>query len=157
MARWTGTWLTGLASAGVSVGDPAQRGRRLGLPAEGPGSLAPFGARAGAFIVDIVLAALAGGLINVFVATPTDLQRNLAGSVAFAVLTVGSLVLTAQTPGMRLAGLRVRSLRQPGPALGLVTAALRTALLMTFLLALVVDRDGRGLHDRAARTVVVRA
>jgi uncharacterized RDD family membrane protein YckC len=38
-----------------------------------------------------------------------------------------------------------------------VPAALRTALLMLLIPALISDRDGRGLHDRAAGTVVVRA
>ena len=35
--------------------------------------------------------------------------------------------------------------------------ALRTALLLLLVPALITDRDGRGLHDRAAGTVVVRA
>jgi uncharacterized RDD family membrane protein YckC len=33
----------------------------------------------------------------------------------------------------------------------------RTGLLLLVLPAVVYDRDGRGLHDRAAGTVVVRA
>ena len=160
MARWTGTWLTGPASAGVQLREPGDhRGRRLGLPAEGPGSVVGpgSGARIGAFVVDVLLAALAGGLVNLVVAAPTDLQRNLAGSLAFAVLSFFSLLLAGQTPGMRLAGLRVLPLPGRGPTLGVLPAALRTALLLTLVLALVVDRDGRGLHDRAAGTVVVRA
>jgi hypothetical protein len=32
----------------------------------------------------------------------------------------------------------------------------RTALLCLVIPAIVVDRDGRGLHDRAAASVVVR-
>jgi len=159
VARWTGTWLTGPASAGVQLREPGDyRGRRLGLPASGPGSVAGAGsgARIGAFVVDVVLSALAGGLVNLVVASPTDLQRNLAASLAFAVLTFFSLLLVGQTPGMRLTGLRVLPLAGTRPTLGALPAALRTAVLLTFVLALVVDRDGRGLHDRAAGTVVVR-
>jgi len=152
--------LSGPAAAGVQLRQPGDyRGRRLGLPEQGPGSAvgAGSGSRIAAFVIDVVLSALAGGLINAVVASPTDLQRNLAGSLAFAVLSFGSLLLGGQTPGMRATGLRVLPLKAAGPALGAVPAALRTALLLTFVLALVVDRDGRGLHDRAAGTVVVRA
>lgn len=160
MARWTGTWLTGPASAGVTFPDRRpgdHRGSRLGLPADGPGSVASFGARAGAFVVDVLLAGLMGGLVNVFVAEPTDVQRNVAGYLAFAVLYVLSLTVPAQTPGMRLAGLRVLPLSGSRPALSLLPAMIRTAVLASFLPALVSDRDGRGLHDKAAGTVVVRA
>ena len=159
MARWTGTWLTGPGSAGVQLRSPDDyRGRRLGLPEQGPGSAAGAGsgARIGAFVVDVLLAALVGGLVNTVVSSPTDLQRNLSGSLAFAVLTFFSTLLVGQTPGMRLTGLRVLPLADRGSTPGLLPAALRTALLLTFVLALVVDRDGRGLHDRAAGTVVVR-
>jgi uncharacterized RDD family membrane protein YckC len=37
-----------------------------------------------------------------------------------------------------------------------VPTAVRTALLALFLPAVVTDRDGRGLHDLAAKTVVLR-
>ena len=41
--------------------------------------------------------------------------------------------------------------------IGLLRAALRTLLLCLLIPALIWDRDGRGLHDKAAGTVVVRA
>ena len=158
MARWQGTWLTGLGSAGLGQGTQGEwRGQRLGLPEGGPGSVASFGAKAGAFVVDVLLAGLAGSLVNVVVTDPSDVQRNAAGYLAFAVLYVGSLALTAQTPGMRLVGLRVLPLTGTRLALGLVPALLRTAVLATLVPALVSDRDARGLHDKAAGTVVVRA
>ena len=157
MARWQGTWLTGLGSAGVGQQGPGHwRGQRLGLPEDGPGSVASFGAKAGAFIIDVLLAGLVGSLVNTVVTDPTDVQRNAAGYVAFAVLYVGSLVLTAQTPGMRLVGLRVLPLPGGRATVGLVPALLRTAVLATLLPALVSDGDARGLHDKAAGTVVVR-
>ena len=156
MARWTGTWLSGLGAAGVGLREPGDyQGRRLGLPEEGAGAVASLGARLAAFVVDIVLAALIGGLLNLFV-QPTDLQRNLTSTSVFAVMTLLGYVVGGQARGMWLLGLRVRSLEHDAPTLGLVPAALRTALLVLFLPALVNDRDGRGLHDRAARTVVVR-
>jgi uncharacterized RDD family membrane protein YckC len=45
--------------------------------------------------------------------------------------------------------------RLDGRPPGLWRAALRTALLLLLVPALVWDRDGRGLHDKAAGTVLV--
>jgi uncharacterized RDD family membrane protein YckC len=50
----------------------------------------------------------------------------------------------------------VRLAAPDGPP-GFLASALRTALLMLLVPAVIVDRDGRGLHDKAAGTVVVRA
>jgi hypothetical protein len=36
-------------------------------------------------------------------------------------------------------------------------AVVRTALLLILIPALIVDRDGRGLHDRLTDTVVINA
>ena len=57
----------------VAGGAPAGawRGQRLGLPASGPGSLAEYGPRLGAFVTDIVLSALVAGLF-----TAPELPRN---------------------------------------------------------------------------------
>ena len=123
-------------------------GASLGLPAEGPGSLAGFQTRAAAFRVDIVAAAL---LAAVF--TAPDLPGNWS-LVAFVALTVGSLLLVGQTPGMRLLGLRLAHPR-PGERLALWRAVVRTALLCLLVPVLLVDADGRGLHDRLTRTAVV--
>ena len=156
MARWTQTWLSGLAAAGVDS-RPAGYwpGRRIGLPPEGPGSVAPTGRRVVAFLVDVAVGALIGGLVNALVVDPDPLQRSLASNGAFALQYVVLTALVGQTIGMRLLGLRVVHLPSPGRAPGLVPAALRTALLLLLLPALVQDRDRRGLHDRASRTVLV--
>jgi hypothetical protein len=47
--------------------------------------------------------------------------------------------------------------RLDGRPLGVVRAALRTVLLLLLVPALIWDRDGRGLHDKAADSVVVVA
>ena len=157
MARWTGTWLTGTGEPS-SGRDDAPVGR-LGRPAEGPGSVASFGARAGDFAIDAVLAGLVARLL--FPVRQLETAQMSASLAPVAVLTVVYLVgllLLGQTPGMRLLGLRVVPARpSAGEALGLVPAALRTALLLLLVPALVMDRDGRGLHDRAAGSLVVRA
>ncbi len=124
-----------------------RRGASLGLPADGPGSLAGFGARVRAYLVD----AIGAGLITVVVAGP---GRAYVTLMVFAVLTIVSLVLFGQTPGMRLVGLRLAHPRV-GERLAWWRAVVRTALLCVLVPALVVDADGRGLHDRLTDTAVV--
>ena len=125
------------------------RGASLGLPAEGPGSLASFSSRVGAFLVDALASAVVAGLF-----TAPQLPGNWS-LVAFAVVTVVSLVAVGQTPGMRLLGLRLAHPR-PGERLAPWRAVVRTALLCLLVPALVVDSDGRGMHDRLTDTAVVR-
>jgi uncharacterized RDD family membrane protein YckC len=125
------------------------RGASLGLPAEGAGSLAAFSTRIGAFLVDSLAAALVAGLF-----TAPELPGNWS-LVSFAALTVVSLVLAGQTPGMRLFGLRLAHPR-PGARLAVWRAVVRTGLLILLVPALLVDSDGRGLHDRLTGTAVVR-
>jgi uncharacterized RDD family membrane protein YckC len=125
------------------------RGASLGLPAEGPGSLASFGSRIGAFLVDALGSALIAGLF-----TAPRLPGNWA-LAAFAAVTVLTLIAFGQTPGMRLLGLRLAHPR-PGGRLAPWRAVVRTALLCLLVPALLVDADGRGLHDRLTDTAVVR-
>ena len=125
------------------------RGASLGLPASGPGSLASFGTRVIAYLVDALIAAVVAALF-----TAPSLPRNWS-LLSFAVIYVVSLVAFGQTPGMRLLGLRLAHPRQ-GERLALWRAVVRTALLMLLVPALVVDADGRGLHDRLTDTAVVR-
>ncbi|WNM34643.1 RDD family protein [Streptomyces sp. Li-HN-5-11] len=147
-----GSWLSGPRSAMEEAGaDFGYRGEQLGLPEEGPGSIARPGRRLGALVVDWALCVLiAYGLITHGYGQATS---NWALLVFFVlgVLTVGTV---GSTPGKRLFGLRVVALGtgrvQP------LRALLRTALLCLAIPALIWDRDGRGLHDRLAGTVEVR-
>ena len=151
--------LRGLLRSGLTLADmvrdvepPSQqrvRGASLGLPADGPGSLAGFGIRVGAFCVDALGSALIAGLF-----TAPDLPGNWS-LAAFAAVTVLTLVAFGQTPGMRLLGLRLAHPR-PGERLAPWRAVVRTALLCLLVPALIVDADGRGLHDRLTDTGVVR-
>ncbi|GGK56213.1 RDD family protein [Streptomyces flaveus] len=147
-----GSWLSGPRAAAEEAGaDFGYRGEQLGLPESGPGSIARPGRRLGALAVDWGLCLLiAYGLL-------TDGYNQATGNWALliffvmSVLTVGTIGFT---PGKRLFGLRVLTLDtgtvQP------VRALLRTVLLCVAIPALIWDRDGRGLHDRLARTVEVR-
>ena len=157
MARWTGTWLSGLAAAGIdTTAQDGWRGRRLGMPPEGSGAIATPGSRLAAFVVDIVVAGLIGGLVNVILVDPTPGQRAISGNAAFTLEVLLLTALTGQSIGMRLLGIRVVRLDDRDAPPGFLPAAIRTALLLLILPAVVFDRDGRGLHDKAAGTAVVQ-
>jgi len=134
----------------------AYRGQRLGLPSSGPGSLAPFGRRLLAFLIDALASALVAGL---FVHRP-DLPgaaSHLPGSwsmVPLAIDYVFGLLLAGRSLGMKVMGLRVVRIDAPAP-IGPVRAVARTALLLAFVPALVADGDFRGLHDRLTSTAVI--
>lgn len=133
---------------GVDFGYP---GQRLGLPQQGPGSVARFGRRLGAVAIDwIGCQLIAYGLIT---------GGNLAATGdwtlgLFLVLTILTVGTVGFTPGKRILGLRVIS--ESGGRLGILRVVLRTLLLALVIPALIWDRDGRGLHDRLARAVQVR-
>jgi uncharacterized RDD family membrane protein YckC len=132
------------------------RGERLGLPQSGSGSLATFGIRLGALLIDCIASALVASLIVAH--RRGDVADRLPGSwslLPLAVDYVVGLLLGGQTLGMHLVGLRVVRVDRPG-RIPLTSIVARTALLFLLLPALVLDRDGRGLHDRFTGTAVVR-
>jgi uncharacterized RDD family membrane protein YckC len=130
-------------------------GDRLGLPAEGPGSPARLGARFGAYVVDGILANLLAGVPALF---GVALSGSARGLVVYGVFMLEELVLlslTGQTVGMRLFGFGVA--RVPGGGRQRFSLVLvRTVLLGLLLPVFFVDRDMRGLHDRAAGTATIR-
>jgi uncharacterized RDD family membrane protein YckC len=132
-------------------------GERHGLPAKGPGSAATTGSRVAALFVDLLVGALIGALINSYLGDPTALQRTLSANGSFALQVIVLQSLTGQSLGMRLLGIRVARLGSLDAPPGFLAAAVRTALIFFVVPAVVLDRDGRGLHDKAAGTVVLRA
>jgi uncharacterized RDD family membrane protein YckC len=74
--------------------------------------------------------------------------------VAFALINLA--LVTTVGAGMGGMLLRTRVSRLDGTNPPLVSVLLRTFLIMLAVPALIWDRDGRGLHDRFAQTVVVR-
>ncbi|MFE0253387.1 RDD family protein [Streptomyces sp. NPDC059010] len=147
-----GSWLSGPRAAAEDAGvDFGYRGEQLGLPEDGPGSIARPGRRLGALAVDWgVCVLIAYGLITDGYGQATSNWALLLFFVMSA-LTVGTVGFT---PGKRLFGLRVVVLETG--TVNPLRALLRTALLCLALPALIWDRDGRGLHDRLAKTVEVR-
>lgn len=141
VSRWTQPWLSG-AGEGAQQGYP---GQRLGLPARGPGRAAAFGPRLGAIAVDWFPCLLIAELLTA--------HPPLWALVIFAALTVLSVAFGGRTLGHRVAGLRVARLDGGDP--GLTAAVTRTLLLCVVIPPLVFDADWRGLHDRAADTIVL--
>lgn len=138
------------------AGPQAYRGERLGLPAEGRGSLAPVGARLGAFAVDAVASAFVAGLFTV--GRHGGSGGHLPGSwslIPLALDYVLGILFAGRTLGMVPFGIRVVRVDRD-VAVGPVRAVARTALLMLLVPALIWDRDNRGIHDRATETAVVR-
>ncbi|MFH8792987.1 RDD family protein [Streptomyces sp. NPDC017941] len=147
-----GSWLSGPRAAAEDAGvDFGYRGEQLGLPEEGPGSIARPGRRIGAIAVDWGLCmVIAYGLLA------RDNPQAM-GNWALVILLVMSLLTVGtvgSTPGKRLLGLRV--IGEDGGRLGFVRVLIRSVLLCIGIPALIWDRDGRGLHDRLARAVQVR-
>lgn len=136
----------------------AYRGQALGLPADGPGSLATTGARIGAFVVDAVVSALVAGLfVHSSGGTGNALADRLPGTWSLIPLAVDYVVGTlvaGGTLGMYL--FRLRLVRLPAAPMTLGRLLLRTLLLFLFVPAVVFDRDGRGLHDRVPEMAVIR-
>ncbi len=123
---------------------------RLGLPPEGPGSVATLIRRSGAFAIDALGSAL---VASAFTAPTPPGNWSL---LVFVIVYVFFTAFFGQTPGMRLLRLRVIRLRTGGP-IGIVAAVVRTALLVLLIPALITDADARGLHDKAAGAVVANA
>jgi uncharacterized RDD family membrane protein YckC len=147
-----GSWLSGPRAAAEQAGaDFGYPGERLGLPKDGPGSVARVGRRVAALVIDWILCLLiAYGLIahrDVTAANPWTL-------FVFGAMSVLTLGTVGSTPGKRLLGLRL--VRADGGRLGTVAVVLRTVLLLLVVPAVVWDRDGRGLHDKAVQAVQVR-
>ena len=121
-------------------------------------SVAPMGRRLAALIVDWVLCYLiASAIVRHNVVTVTDAHYTDAQVVALALFAAEVYLLTAVsglTVGKRL--LRLRTIRTDGSVPGFKWAAVRTLLLLFVIPACLSDRDLRGLHDRAADTIVVR-
>jgi uncharacterized RDD family membrane protein YckC len=150
MARWIESWLPG-ASTGAGG---RYAGQRFGLPAEGVGSAAGLGRRFGALAIDWLLAYGIAGLVSGpdALSSPT-LSWTVLG--IWYLLTAVPVAVFGASAGMTALGIRVASI-DSAAVIGVPRALLRTAMVALVLPALARDEDGRGWHDRATRTIVVR-
>ena len=140
--RDLGSWLDGPGAAVPAQGWP---GQRLGRPEGGAGSVAGFGRRLAGIAIDWAIC------LGVVELAAWDAGLTL---VVLAVLHTATIAVLGWSPGHRLAGLRVETV-DGGPP-GLPRALGRSLLLALAVPALVWDRDGRGLHDKAVGTLVAR-
>jgi uncharacterized RDD family membrane protein YckC len=153
MAGWIESWMPGATVGPDGRTDSDYPGERLGLPPSGVGSVAGFGRRLAALTIDW----FTGYGIAAIFATPDPAVNPWFGWLVLGVwfvLTALPVALFGASAGMMALGMRVLSV--DGRAVGVGRVLLRTALIAVVAPPLVRDVDGRGWHDRAARTVVVR-
>ncbi|MFF1823150.1 RDD family protein [Kribbella sp. NPDC058245] len=137
-------------------------GNRLGLPEAGPGSAAGWGRRIVALLLDWLIAGLIASAVTGKPIWAGGNDFSTAQLVTFFGMSAILGGLAGGTIGHRALGLRVLSLKAGpnstgyGAQVGLLGGVIRAVLLCLFLPAVVFDRDHRGLHDRAANTIVVR-
>ena len=157
MARTIGSWLSGPEPS--QSGDPSRpastyRGERLGLPKNGPGSIARFGRRVAALCVDWILAyGLAALAMTLGIGSINTLSTAVL--VVWLALGVISVRLFGFTPGQLVLGLQVVSV-DARAHVGSGRALIRGLLVALVIPALFTDSDLRGLHDLATKTAVVR-
>jgi uncharacterized RDD family membrane protein YckC len=128
-------------------------GARLGIPADGPGSVASWTRRILALIVDW----LASLLVAAVIVGDGVWGQGPAAWAPMGVFLVEATVLTALVGGsfgqlvLRLAVVRLD--RRP---VNVLQALARTALICLVVPPLVFNRDNRGLHDLAVGTITLR-
>jgi uncharacterized RDD family membrane protein YckC len=120
----------------------------------GIGSVAGFGSRLVAFIIDAALANVVALIIDG--GYHRGERQSLVIAVAFLLIELIFVAFVGQTPGMRVAGIGVIRYGGDGGRAPLRWVALRTVLLATVILGLFTDSSGRAMHDRAAGTVMIR-
>ncbi|WP_292679019.1 MULTISPECIES: RDD family protein [unclassified Microbacterium] len=140
-----------------AVSENTYPGQRLGFPESGPGSIARAGRRIGALAIDYAAAtiiAIAFFGYDQFALPEEAGWTQFAPMAVFAAMNLVFLPTLGGTPGHRLLGMRLQLVG--GGWVGLWRPIVRTLLLIVVIPAVVWDADQRGLHDKAAGTVLLR-
>ena len=143
--QWAGSGPAGAPQTADGRVVSSYPGERFGLPETGPRSVPGMGRRFAALFIDWILC--------VFIATALLHSRYWALAI-FGAETYILTAVTGTTIGKRLLGLRVA--RLDGRPVGLGWGLVRTLLLLAVVPPLITDRDRRGMHDKAANTIVIR-
>jgi uncharacterized RDD family membrane protein YckC len=133
---------------------PEYPGERLGLPADGSGSVASYGRRIAALMIDWITALLVASVFvggDVWTGEGAGLWLPLVVLLVELTLLDGLLGFSIGRRALSIAVVRVDG-HKP---VGLRRALVRSALLCLAVPAIVLDQDRRGLHDIAGGTVVV--
>ena len=128
-------------------------GARLGVPADGPGSVATWARRFLALVIDwmaslFVATAIFGGAVW---------GQGWQAWIPMGVFLVEATVLTALVGGSfgQLA-VRLVVVRLDNRPLNLLQTFVRTAMICLVVPPLIFNKDNRGLHDLAVGTVTLR-
>ncbi|WP_462417347.1 RDD family protein [Kytococcus sp. Marseille-QA3725] len=153
--REIGSWLSGPRAALPDDQQPPRQdhpGQRLGLPSDGPGSIAPFLSRLVALFIDWF------ACLAITAATWGDLQAGGTGQlVTLGIFLLENVLLVAtlgSTLGHKILGLQV--IRLDDRPVTLVDALVRGVLLCLVVPAIIWDQDHRSAHDWVRRTAIVR-
>jgi uncharacterized RDD family membrane protein YckC len=146
--RALGSWLEGPPRLSTSYA-----GQRLGLPEIGRGSVASFGEKLLAIVIDLVVSSIIGFVIVRPHTLGAERVWNGVSVGVFIVVTTFGLMTSGRTIGMRVLALQV--VRRDGRTIG-PRALIRQLLVALLIPALLANRDRRGLHDRLCNTIVVR-
>ena len=140
-------------SAAAAAGS-SYPGERLGLPDRGPGAVAGWGRRLLALLLDWVASML---VLAAFIGTEVWTGR---GGVQWGPMAIFLLEATLLTPllGGSIGQLlcRVAVVRVDGRPVTVLHAFVRTFLICLVIPPLVFNRDQRGLHDLAVKTITLR-
>ena len=121
-------------------------GKRLGLPESGSGSLAKMGRRVVALVIDWSVALLISGAF---------FGGNNTATLTIFMLEQWLLVATTgNSIGHLVVGIRVERIN--ANFVGIMPALIRICLILLVIPAVIWDADNRGLHDKAAKTVLIR-
>ncbi|WP_052317335.1 RDD family protein [Corynebacterium terpenotabidum] len=129
-------------------------GKLLGLPQTGEGSIASLLPRMLALFIDWLFC---WGIAALLVS-----QTDVLGGVSTVTMMVWILwrIITvwlfAQSPGHAIMGIGVARVDDPSKRVGLIRSVVRTLLTVFLFPPIIQDTDGRGMHDRATGTAVIR-
>ncbi|AXT84674.1 hypothetical protein C6I20_05355 [Aeromicrobium sp. A1-2] len=113
-----------------------------------------LGRRFGALFIDWIIAVLTAAAITGTSYAGSGASGSFVPLAAFFVETTLLVGLLGTTIGKRIFGMRVEG--PDGRSIGLLRAAVRTALLCLVIPAIVMTEDKRGLHEIASRSRVTR-
>ena len=123
--------------------------------------MASLGTRIGALVVDLAFAYAIVGIL-VVISGPGALGgesfaavTSWAVPVTWAVIGVVCVWLFAQTPGQALLGIGTARV-DADERVGFVRSLVRVIFIFFLIPPLVQDEDGRGMHDRATGTALIR-
>ena len=151
------TWLEGPQLPGQHE-DPrnlsSYPGEAMGLPKDGPGALASLMPRMVALTIDWFIC---WGLAF-FIHSITEALGGIS-TITFMLFCLWRIVtvwLFAQSPGHAIMGIGVARLDYPDQRVGLLRSIIRVLLTIFLIPPVVMDSDGRGLHDRVTQTAVIK-